>query len=314
MNKKTLPKEQILIKTSWISTIGNAVLSVAKIVIGVISGSMAVLGDGIDSATDVIISIVMIFTARIMNRPPSQKYVFGYEKAESIATKVLSLVIFYAGIQMLISSVQRIFSSEARELPGKLAIYVTLFSIVGKWGLAYYQMRQGKKINSSMLVANAKNMQNDVIISIGVLAGLFFTFILHMPILDTITGLIISFFILKTSIGIFMDSNVELMDGVKDETVYNKIFEAVDRVPGAHNPHRVRSRQIGNMYMIDLDIEANGEISLHEAHAIADEVENSIKRSIENVYDIVVHVEPEGKCHAEEKFGIDKETLNKACR
>lgn len=304
-------REKTLIRTSWISTVGNAILSIAKIVVGLTAGSLAVIGDGVDSATDVVISVIMIFTARIINKPPSRKYVFGYEKAESIATKILSLVIFYAGAQMLISSIQRIFSDEPRALPGMLALYVTVFSIVGKWGLAWYQIRQGKKINSSMLIANAKNMQNDVIISGGVLLGLFFTFILHMPILDTITGLIISAFIIKTSIGIFMDSNVELMDGVKDETIYEKIFEAVDRVPGAHNPHRVRSRQIGNMYMIDLDIEADGNITLNEAHDIANAVENSIKQSIENVYDIVVHIEPEGKCHEEERFGIDKQMIDK---
>jgi len=302
-------REKILIKTSWVSTIGNAILSIAKIIIGFISGSLAVLGDGIDSATDVLISIVMIFTARIINKPPSRKYVFGYEKAESIATKILSLVIFYAGVQMLISSIGRIFSSEPRSLPGLLAIYVTVFSILGKYALALYQTKQGKKINSSMLIANAKNMQNDVIISVGVLLGLFFTFILHMPILDAITGLVISAFIIKTSIGIFMDSNVELMDGVKDETIYDKIFEAVDRVPGATNPHRVRSRQIGNMYMIDLDIEADGTISLNDAHAIADAVEESIKNSVENVYDIVVHVEPKGKCQDDEKFGVYKDMI-----
>lgn len=95
-NNSDLSREKILIRTSWISTIGNAILSVSKIIVGLLAGSLAVLGDGIDSATDVIISIVMIFTARIMSRPPSKKYVFGYEKAESIATKILSLVIFYA--------------------------------------------------------------------------------------------------------------------------------------------------------------------------------------------------------------------------
>jgi len=309
MEEQCISREKVLIKTSWVSTIGNAILSIAKIAIGFISGSLAVIGDGIDSATDVVISIVMIFTARIMNRPPSRKYVFGYDKAESIATKILSLVIFYAGVQMFISSAQRIISPEPRELPGLIAIYVTVFSIIGKLGLALYQSRQGKRINSSLLIANAKNMRNDVIISIGVLLGLFFTFILKLPILDTVTGLIISLFIIKTSVGIFMDSNVELMDGVKDESIYEKIFEAVDHVPGANNPHRVRSRQIGNMYMIDLDIEADGDITLNEAHAIADAVEDSIKESIENVYDIVVHVEPQGKCHAEEKFGIDKKMM-----
>jgi cation diffusion facilitator family transporter len=303
-------RDKVLIRTSWISTIGNTVLSAAKIVIGLVSGSLAVLGDGIDSATDVIISIVMIFTARIMNRPPNSKYVYGYEKAESIATKILSLIIFYAGVQMLISSIRHIFSDEARELPALIAIYVTVFSIIGKLGLTLYQYEQGKKINSPMLIANAMNMRNDVIISVSVLLGLFFTFILKLPILDSITGLIVSLFIIRTSVCIFMDSNVELMDGIKDVSIYNKIFDAVERVPGACNPHRVRSRLIGNMYMIDLDVETDGNISLNEAHNIANEVENSIKDSIENVYDIVVHIEPKGKHHPEEKFGINKESFS----
>ncbi|MDR1402178.1 MAG: cation diffusion facilitator family transporter [Tannerellaceae bacterium] len=302
-------REKILIRTSWISTVGNAILSVAKIVIGLLSGSLAVLGDGIDSATDVIISVVMIFTARIMNRPPNSKYVYGYEKAESIATKILSLVIFYAGVQMLVSSVGHIFSREARALPAVMAIYVTVFSMAGKVGLAFYQYKQGKRINSSMLMANAMNMRSDVLISASVLTGLFFTFILQLPVLDSITGLAVSFFILKTSVSIFLDSNVELMDGVKDVSVYNRIFDAVERVPGACRPHRVRSRLIGNLHMIDLDIEADGHISLNEAHNIASEVEKSIKNSIENVYDIVVHVEPKGIHHPEEKFGLDKESL-----
>ena len=250
-----MSREKILITTSWISTIGNAILSVSKIIIGLFAGSLAVVGDGIDSATDVVISIVMIFTARLINRPPSKKYVFGYEKAEGIATKILSLVIFYAGVQMLLSSTKNIFSDEVKEIPSAIAIYVTIFSIIGKLLLASYQYKQGKKINSSMLTANAINMRNDVVISTSVLLGLIFTFIFKLPILDSITGLIISLFIIKSSISIFIDSNVELMDGVKDVNVYNKIFEAVEKVPGASNPHRVRSRMIGNLYMITLDIE-----------------------------------------------------------
>ena len=217
-----MSREEILIRTSWVSTIGNAILSASKIIVGLFAGSLAVLGDGIDSATDVIISIVMIFTARIMNRPPSKKYVFGYEKAEGIATKILSLVIFYAGMQMLLSSVANIFSDATKEVPSAIAIYVTVFSIIGKLLLAHYQYKQGKRIDSSMLTANAINMRNDVIISSGVLVGLVFTFIFKLPILDSITGLIISLFIIKSSVSIFIDSNVELMDGVKDVNVYNK--------------------------------------------------------------------------------------------
>ena len=303
-------RQKTLSTASIVSAIGNAILAISKIVIGLLAGSLSVLGDGIDSATDVLISLVMIATSRIINRPPDKKYVFGYEKAESIATKLLSFVIFYAGLQMLISSITNVFSPEERELPEVWAIYVTLFSILGKLALAWYQYRKGKQINSSLLKANAINMRNDVIISVGVLLGLAFTFIFDLPILDVITGLLISLYIIKSASDIFMESNVELMDGVKDENVYKKIFEAVDKVYGASNAHRVRSRQIGGMYMINLDIEADGNITLNEAHNIAEAIEKNIRETIENVYDIVIHVEPKGHCMKNEKFGLDRKQLD----
>lgn len=302
-------QERVLINTSWISAIGNLILSISKIVIGILAGSLAVLGDGIDSASDVVISVVMIFTAHIINRPPSTKYAYGYQKAEGIATKILSLVILYAGIQMFVSSVSTLFSSEERSMPGKLAIYVTIFSIIGKLLLALYQYKKGKHINSQLLIANAINMRNDVLISLSVLIGLVFTYLCNLPILDVITGLIISLFIIKSAVDIFMESNVGLMDGVQDENIYKEIFKAVESVPGASNPHRVRSRQIGNMYMIALDIEVDGNITLIQAHQIANKVEDSIRSTIENVYDIIVHVEPNGKDHPTEKFGIDKNMI-----
>lgn len=297
---------KVMVQTSWISAIGNLILSLSKITVGIISGSLAVIGDGIDSASDVIISVVMILTAHIVNRPPSRKYAYGYQKAEGIATKILSLVILYAGIHMFASSISVLFSDETRELPNQLAIYVTIFSIIGKLGLSWYQYKKGKQIKSQLLIANAVNMRNDIFISLSVLLGLVFTYVCNMPILDVITGLLISLFIIKSAIDIFIESNVSLMDGIHNEDIYKDIFKAVESVPGASNPHRVRSRQIGNMYMIALDIEVDGNITLIQAHQIANKVEDSIRENIENVYDIVVHVEPNGKDHPCEKFGVDK--------
>ncbi len=302
--KQAAARSKVLVKTSWVSTIGNSILAVAKITVGIMSGSLAVISDGLDSITDVVISLVMIFTAKIMKRPPSEKYVFGYEKAESIATKVLSIIIFYAGVQMFVFSIQSLSSDSSKSLPGFAAIYVTVFSILGKALMAFYQHKQGKKIGSSMLIANAINMRNDVLISVSVLIGLVFTFVLNLPIVDSVVSLLISLFISKSAVDIFMDSNIELMDGVKDTSVYDKINEAVRKIPEASNPHRMRSREIGNMYIITLDIEVDGNITLAEAHDIADAVEESIKSKIVNVYDIVVHVEPKDDQHAQEKFGV----------
>ncbi len=302
MGKQKTIEDQIL-AASYVSIIGNGVLSVAKIVTGIISGSFAVIGDGIDSASDVAVSVVMIAAAKIMGRKPNKKYVYGYAKAESIATKILSMLIFFAGAEMFISALGHLFSHEERVMPGAVAVYVTVASIVCKLLLSVYQTRVGRRTGSSMLIANGVNMRNDMIISLSVLVGLFFSFILDLPVLDSVTALLVSCFIVRSSIKIFMDSNIELMDGVKDVSVYQKIFDAISKVDGISNPHRVRSRSIGGKYMITLDVEADGSMTLSEAHALANQIEQNIRGSIPEVYDIVVHIEPFGT-HPEDVFGV----------
>lgn len=292
-----------ILRASYVSVIGNGVLSAAKIIAGALSGSFAVISDGIDSASDVAMSVVMIVTAKIMGRKPNRKYVYGYAKAELIATKILSMLIFFAGAEMFVSAIRNLFSEQERILPGRLAIYVTVASILCKLLLSLYQTATGRKTGSSMLIANGINMRNDVVISLSVLVGLFFSFVLELPVLDSVTALLVSCFIVWSAVRIFMDSNTELMDGVKDVTVYQKIFNAIEKVDGIKNTHRVRSRSIGNKYMITLDVEADGNMTLNQAHALTIEVEQRIRESIPEVYDIVVHIEPFGT-HPEEVFGV----------
>lgn len=299
-------------RTSWISVIGNTLLSLLKVIAGIISGSMAVVSDGLDSASDVVTSVIILFTSSIVSRPPNSKYVYGREKAESIASTILSFVIFFMGCQLVITSAEHIIYQKSRELPSILAIWVTIASIAGKLLLSWYQFHQGKRVDSSMLKANAINMRNDVIISGGVLIGLACTFLFNIPVLDPIIAGLIGLYVIGSAVGIFRDANVVLMDGIDDVSVYNKIIAAVECVPGVFNPHRIRSRQIGSQHSIVLDIEVDGQLSLTEAHQIAQDVENSIKNSIENIYDIVVHVEPKGGSHCAEKYGISKDELTEA--
>ncbi len=298
-------KHRVIVRASWVSVAGNAFLALLKIGTGVAAGSLAVLGDGIDSATDVVISLVTLYTAHITNRPPDRKYAYGYERADSIAAKLLSFIVFIAGLQMIIASGRNIMTGAEREMPAMWAVWATVVSMAGKSLLAWYQFSRGRKAGSSMLIANAKNLRSDVMLSGGVLLGLAFTFVFKMPVLDAVTSLAIGLLIIRTAVGIFRETSLVLMDGMEDPDIYRKIFEAVDKVPGALNPHRVRSRQIGNMCMIDMDIEVNGDMPLREAHKIAQQVEDSIKASLGNVYDIVIHIEPEGVSHKDEEFGMN---------
>ena len=297
-------RQKTIIQSSWVSIAGNLLLALLKITLGLVSGSMAVVADGVDSASDIATSVITLITARFLSRPPNIKYPYGYEKADTVATKALSFIIFFAGAQLAISTFRRIISGEIPEIPSMLAIYVTVFSILSKLVLSLYLIRTGKKVNSFMLEANGKNMQNDVIISSSVLVGLTFIFIFHLPILDLITALVVSIWIMKVGLQIFFKTNVELMDGMKDPILYCELFNAVKKIKGASNPHRVRVRKIGNYHMISMDIEVEPLMSVQDAHEIAQKVEQEIKESLPNVYDIVVHIEPLGNEEAGEKFGI----------
>jgi len=303
-------REDHIVKASAFNIIGNAILAVAKIAIGMISGSLAVIGDGIDSASDIVASIITLVTARVMTRSPNVKYPYGYAKADTVATKALSFIIFFAGAQLAISTSTKLFQGEVSEIPSILAIYVTVFSIIGKIALSVHQRKAGKALESQMLIANAKNMQNDIYTSLAVLIGLFFTIVLEMPLLDTITALAISFWIMKSAYDIFMETNTELMEGIEDKQIYKDILNTVESVDGAENAHRIRVRKFAHKYVIELDFEVDGNMSVQQSHEISKQVENGIKNKIENIHDIITHVDPLGEVEKDEQFGISKMNLD----
>jgi cation diffusion facilitator family transporter len=281
-----------------------------KITVGLIAGSMAVVADGVDSAGDILTSVITLITAHIMSRPPDMRYPYGYERADTIASKALSFVIFFAGAQLAITSVNDLVEGGPAEIPSLFAVWVIIASIVGKLLLALYQFRMGKKTGSFMLTANARNMQSDMLISLAVLAGLVFTVVLEVPVIDTITALAVSAWIMFTAIRIFFQTNRDLMDGLDDAALYKKVFKLISCVKGVYNPHRARIRKSGNQYIIDIDIEVDGSKTVVEAHEISRKVEERIKNGIDNVYDVIVHMEPYGNVEKDEKYGISNKELD----
>jgi cation diffusion facilitator family transporter len=297
-------RAKIIKRASWIGIIGNGVLAVVKVSIGLYAGSLAVIGDGIDSTSDIVMSVISLFTAIIIAKPPDTKHPFGHFRAETIATTILAFIMLFVGFELIKTSITGILSREVRDIPSPAAIFAIVFSIIGKIFLALSLKRAGKKIGSSILMANGKNMQNDIIISCGVLAGLVVVFIFKLPFIDLVLGIGISLWIMFTAFRIFLETNTELMDGVDDKSVYKTIFAAVDTTEGAINPHRTRVRKMANLYVIDIDIEVEGSMSVTEAHAVSVAVEQEIKKKLDNVYDIMVHIEPRGNVETTEKYGV----------
>ncbi len=303
------PREKKIISASRIAIAGNAFLALLKISVGLIAGSLAVVADGVDSASDILTSLITLYTAYIIARPPDIKYAYGYHKADTLAAKALSFIIFFAGAQLALSSFEKLMTPEEPIMPDHFALYIVGVSIFGKLLMSWYLHKTGKQVESAMLIANARNMQNDVVISVSVLVGLVFTFVFQLPVIDTITALLVSFYIMFIAFRIFMETNRELMDGVDSPEVYRQILTAVKGVEGATNPHRIRVRKMANQYMIVLDIEMEGSMSLDEAHHIGEQVEKRIKTEVPNVYDVLLHIEPIGNDEPHEVFGVSEEQL-----
>tara|TARA_B100000614_G_scaffold122357_1_gene109608 strand:+ start:968 stop:1990 length:1023 start_codon:yes stop_codon:yes gene_type:complete len=301
-----------IVVASWIGIVGNGVLAILKTVAGFVSGSAAVLSDGIDSGLDVLTSGITLVAARITSKPPDINHPYGHSRAETIATKSLSFVIFFAGSQLAFTTLGQLLRGETRALPGNVALWVTGVSIVGKIGLALHKHMVGRSVNSPMLVADAKNMRADIGISMGVLVGLVLTVQLDTPVLDSVVALLISVWIMFVAFRIFLQTNTELMEGYHDEEAYRQIFDAIDCVAGAEHPHRTRIRSVGAMQIVDLDIEVDGELTVREAHEIAQRAERAIKAAVENVYDVLVHVEPIGNVEGSERYGVSRRALDDA--
>jgi len=303
-----LDKARLMKFASLTALFGNLALAAAKIITGFFAGSMALVGAGIDSLVDVVIAIMTLLVSRIISRPADEGHPWGHGRAETVATALLSFMLFFAGAQLILSSGRDIILGYEREVPGMAALVVTAISIAAKLLLAWSQYLFGKKAASPMLKANAKNMSADVLLSLGVLIGIALSMFFDIGVIDSWAAVLVGLWIIKAALSIFLEANTELMDGGASKALYQLVFDAVNSVEEAGLPHRVRMRRIAGLWDIDIDIEVPVNKTIIEAHWISFKVEEAIKSRVENVYDITVHVEPAGNQESE-GYGLSEETL-----
>ena len=304
----------LLRRASLIALVGNAVLALVKIGTGIWAESLAVLGDGIDSSTDVVIAALSLFVAGVVARPADSDHPWGHGRAETVATTALAFILFFAGGQLILSGLGHLLKPEPLRIPDPAALAVTAVSMAGKGFLAWTKDHYGRRADSAMLRANGKNMAGDILISGAVLTGLFVAVVAKVPAADPVAAVLVGIWVVRNAFGIFREANLELMDGNADTSLYTLLFDAVRAVPGAGKPHRARMRRIAGAWDIDLDIEVDGGMTVRDSHKIAGEVEREIRSRVDNVYDIVVHVEPAGASGSEfheggEGYGLDEGCL-----
>lgn len=285
--------EKIAMNVSYVSIAANVVLSAFKLLAGIVAHSGAMISDAVHSASDVFSTIVVIIGIRISSKQSDKEHPYGHERMECVAAIVLATILAVTGLGIGYSAVGKILSGDYAnlEVPGAMALIAALISIAVKEAMYWYTRYNAKKIDSSALMADAWHHRSDALSSVGALAGIAGAR-LGYPICDAAASLCICFFIAKAAYDIFRDAVDKMVDKACDEATENELKNCALAQEGVLGVDLLRTRVFGNKIYVDIEIRADGDGSLREAHGIAERVHDSIEGNFARVKHIMVHVNP----------------------
>ncbi len=276
-------------KLSIITIVGLIVLKVA---VGVITGSLSVLAQAVDSFLDLFAVSVTFLAIRIASKPADEEHPFGHGKAENIAAIIQAILIFIAGGAIIYSAVRRIQTDAVLEMT-EAGMAVMAVSIVASIFLSRYLLRVAKKEDSMALEANAHNIAADVYSAAAVFAGLIAVRLTGLGIIDAVLAGLVALFILKVAFDVLRRSFEGLVDTKLPEDEEQSIMDAITEHFGGEvvGFHKLRTRKAGRQRYIDLHLVMPKHISIEEAHNMCDHLERDIKVRLIHT-DVTIHVEP----------------------
>ena len=280
-------------RVSLFTIIGNVVLSVIKLLAGIIAHSSAMISDAVHSASDVFSTFVVIIGIKLASKKPDKEHPYGHERMECVAAIVLAMVLFITGLGIGLEAVKNIIHGNYGDLqvPGILALIAAIVSIVSKEAMYWYTRHYAKKIDSSALMADAWHHRSDAFSSIGALIGIGASR-LGYPVMDSIASLVIFVFIVKAAFDIFKDAIDKMVDHSCDEEIEKQIYECVMKNENVLGIDLLQTRVFGNKIYVDVEIQADASYTLQKAHDIAEAVHDDIEESFPKVKHIMVHVNP----------------------
>lgn len=280
-------------KVSVISIIGNVFLSIFKFIAGIIGKSNAMISDSIHSLSDVLSTIVVMIGLKLASKKEDVSHPYGHERIECVASFILAIFLFITGLGIGWMGIKTIFFENYSEIktPTLIALIAAIISIITKEAMYWYTRSVAKKIKSDALMADAWHHRSDALSSIGSLIGIGGA-MMGFKLLDSIASIIICLCIIKVSYDIFMDSVDKMVDKACNSDFINKICDLVLSTNGVLNIDLIKTRLFGNKIYIDLEIAANQDLTLKEAHKIAQEVHDNIENNYEDVKHCMVHVNP----------------------
>ena len=295
MQTKTREKE--IRKITVIGAVVNIALTVFKIVAGILGRSAAMIADGVHSLSDLLSDIIVLIFTHMASKGRDRDHSFGHGKFETLATLIMSLILVAVGAKLMADGVQKIvgvLKGDIIPVPGYIALWAALASIIAKEILYWVTVRAGRKMNSPVVIANAWHHRSDAFSSLGALAGIGGAVLLgeKWTILDPIASCCISIAVIAVAVKVALPSLSELLETSLPEAVEEDIKKTAAAVPGVEDIHNLQTRRNGISFIIDAHVVVDPTISVVQAHDIATAVEDSLRAKYGPETQISIHIEP----------------------
>jgi cation diffusion facilitator family transporter len=279
-------------KSAWQGILVNALLFGVKLFAGIFGRSQAMVADAFHTASDALTSVGVLIGFKIAGKPADAHHPLGHGRAESIVAKLVSIVLIFVGLGIAYNSARTLVAGRMVE-PGAIALVVAVISIIVKEATYRVVLAASKEIKSTSLKADAYHHRSDALSSIAALIGIAgakmgYTY------MDPLAGIIVAGFIIKVGVEIFHAAYDELMDAAPPEEFKNEIRKIVSGVSGVEEVKKIVVRKTGIEFFIEITIGVDGTTSVQEGHYITIKVGQKISEKIDNVRDVIVHVEPCG--------------------
>jgi len=274
---------------SILGIILNSLLFVAKMIIGIMSGSLALLSDAYNSLTDIVSSVLIFVAVRISQKKPDHNHPFGYHRAEPLVGVIVAIFAGILGFEVLKSAIYNIMSPNPIT-KGGWAISVLLISVVVKLFMATYFTKKGDGLNSPAIKASGIDSRNDVFVSVVAIIGVLCS-IYKLPIWDSIAAIVISFFIFYSAYELGIKNIDYLMGKAPSDKVVKRIEKKALETKGVKGINDVFAHYVGNFIHIEIHIEVDKNLPLKKAHDIGKKVQLAIE-TMKNVDRAFIHIDP----------------------
>jgi cation diffusion facilitator family transporter len=262
----------------------------AQIVVGVWSASQALVADGIHSLSDLVADFVVLLALRHSRKAPDNDHHYGHQRYENAASLVLGVLLLVVGLGMLWASWGKLSQPEHIAPGSTWALGIALFALVAKEGLFRYMLAVAQRVRSSMLVANAWHARSDaassLVVAVGIGGNLW-----GFPLLDPIAALLVGLMVGKMGWEFVWDALHDLTDRAASEAETKAIEQEILATPGVQGVHDLRTRKTGDMILVDVHLEIQGDMTVREGHAIAELVHERVMAR-HPVLNVLTHVDP----------------------